>query len=103
MDLAQAVLEDVAEADQHGRLDAPGLEPVDQLLQVDGPIGVLGGMDVDVPLGVDGEVALSPVGHFVQVGRFRTVQRRNILFHFKHLESVAIVGSRSDAGRNQAR
>ena len=35
LDLRQAVLENVAEADQNRQLDPPGLELIDQLLQVD--------------------------------------------------------------------
>ena len=46
--LADAVLEDVGEADQHGKLDVALAQLVDQLLQVDAFSGVLGGMDGDV-------------------------------------------------------
>ena len=36
VDLAEAVLEDVGEADQHRQADAAQLQPIDQLLQIDG-------------------------------------------------------------------
>ncbi len=63
------MLEHVAEADQHGQLDLPGLEPVDQQLQVDLLLRLLSGMDADVPGIVDREIALSPVGHLIQFRR----------------------------------
>ena len=60
-DLADAVAEDVGEADEERRLDAAFAELIDEVLEVDGPLGVLVGVDGDVPELVDPEVALAPV------------------------------------------
>jgi hypothetical protein len=85
LDLAQAVLQQVAEADQHGQVDALGLEPVDQQLEVDCPVRVLGGMDTEVSLVADGEVAFAPVGHFIQVGGLQDRPAAVLLFHLEHV------------------
>ena len=67
VNLAQPVLEDVGEADQHGKRDAAQNQRIDQLLQVDRAGRVLGRMDMDVAVAVDGEIALAPTGDVVQI------------------------------------
>ena len=76
VNLAEAVLEDVGEADQDRRAQAAQLQPVDQPLQVDAARRVLGRMDLQVPVLVDREVALAPAGHVVELGGFRRRPRR---------------------------
>ena len=66
MDLADAVAEDVGEAEQDRQLNAAGLELIDQFLEVDGLFGVLVGVDGDVAVLVDAEVALAPVADAVE-------------------------------------
>ena len=68
-DLADAVAEDVGEAQQDRQLDAAVLELIDQLLEVDGLVGVLVRVDGDVALVVDAEVALAPVADAVGIDR----------------------------------
>jgi len=58
-------LEDVHEAQQDRRLDAPLHQVVHQGAQVDGVLGMGRGVDADVPLLVDGEEAVPPVVHVV--------------------------------------
>src|SRR5262249_53783745 len=65
VDLADAVAEDVGEAEQDRQLDAAGLEVVEELLEVDGVVGPLVGVDDDVAVLVDREVALAPVADTV--------------------------------------
>ena len=67
VDLAQAVLQDVGEADQDRQVDAAQLQPIDQLLQVDRRGRVLGRVDPHVALVADREVALAPAGDVVQL------------------------------------
>ena len=45
VDLPEPVLEDLGEPQQDRQVDAPHLEPVDELLQVDAPGRILVGMD----------------------------------------------------------
>ena len=66
MDLADAMAEDVGEAEQDRQLDAAGLELVDEFLEVDRLLGRLVGMDGDVAGLVDAEVALAPVADAVE-------------------------------------
>ena len=65
VDLADAVAEDVGEAEQDRQLDAAGLQLIDQVLEVDGLLGALVGMDGDVAGLVDAEVAFAPVADAV--------------------------------------
>ena len=65
VDLADAMAEDVGEAEQDRQLDAARLELVDELLEVDRLFGPLVRMDGDVPRLVDAEVALAPVADAV--------------------------------------
>ena len=68
VDLADAVLEDVGEADEDRGAQAAQLEPVDQLLQIDRPGGVTGRVHLHVPGLVHREVALAPARHLVELG-----------------------------------
>ena len=67
VDLADAVAEDVGEAQQDRQLDAAFLELIDELLEVDRLLGRLVRLDGDVAVLVDGEVALAPVADAVGV------------------------------------
>ena len=66
VDLADAMAEDVREAQQDRQLDAALLELIDELLQIDRLAGILVGMNRDVPLGVDPEIILAPVPNAVR-------------------------------------
>ena len=70
MHLAQAMLQNFAEADQDGQRDAAQLQVVDQLFEIDAARGVLIGTHPDVAVGFDGEVAFAPTGDIVQLARF---------------------------------
>ena len=69
MQFAQTVLQDLGESQEDREIDAADLQPVDELLEVDGLRRVLVGMDHEVSLGPDGEIAVPPAGDLVQVGR----------------------------------
>jgi hypothetical protein len=66
VDVAHPVPENVGESNQNGQADAPQLEVIDQLLDVDGPAGLLGDVGQDVPIGAHGEVALPPASNIVK-------------------------------------
>ena len=68
VDVAEPVAEDVAEADEHRDLDPAQHQVVGELLEVDGLRRILGRMDQDVTRRRDGEVALPPAVHFVELG-----------------------------------
>ncbi len=53
--------QDVGEAQQDGQLNAAGLKFINQVLEVDGLILALGGMNGDVAVGIDAEVTFAPV------------------------------------------
>ena len=65
VDLADAVAEDVGEAQQDRQLDAAGLELIDQLLEVDRLVGAFVRVDGDVARLVDAEIAFAPVANAV--------------------------------------
>jgi hypothetical protein len=65
-DLAQAVLEDVVEAEQDGGMNPALLQTLNDLVQVDLAGGVLGWQHGDVPGVVHADVALAPVGNAVE-------------------------------------
>ena len=69
VDLADAMPEDVREAKQDRQLDAPCLELVDELLEVDCFIGPLVRVDGDVPLLVDAEIILPPLADAISLKR----------------------------------
>ena len=70
VNLAEAVFQDVGEAEQDRRAQAAKLEPIDQALEVDAARRILGRMDQQVAVLVDREVALPPAGDVVELGRF---------------------------------
>src|SRR5262249_23499912 len=55
VNLTEPVAEDIGEAKQDRQLNAAGLKLIDQLLQVNGLVGALVGVDGDMPALVDGE------------------------------------------------
>jgi hypothetical protein len=67
VDLAQPMLEDVRESDQHRQRDAAQHQRVDQLLQVDGSGGLFSGVDVYVAITLSGKVALPPTRDVIQL------------------------------------
>ncbi len=71
VDVLQAMLQDVAKAHQRRQVDAAQLQMVDQLLQVDRSGRILGGVNLDVSVFADGEVALAPALDLVQFGGVR--------------------------------
>ncbi len=67
VDVGQPVLEDVAEANEERDRDAACLQVVDELLEVDGARRIFRGVNLDVPAGVDREVAFAPTRHFIEL------------------------------------
>ena len=67
-DEARAVGEQIGEAQQHRGVDAPGPEPGQQLEEIDLRALVLAGAGDEVARTIDGEVALAPGGHPVELG-----------------------------------
>src|SRR5439155_1040832 len=61
VDLADAVTEDVGEAEENGKLDAARLQLIDEFFEVDGLVGPLVRMHRDVAGLADGEVSLAPL------------------------------------------
>ena len=68
VNVLQPVLQDVAEPNQRRKADAAKLEVIDQLLQIDRPVGFLRRMDFDVSVVANGEVSLPPAGNLVHLG-----------------------------------
>ena len=99
MDFADAMAEDVGEAEQDRQLNAALLELIDEVLQVDGLFGPLVGMDGDMALVVDAEVALAPVTHLINV---QSVLELPLVDHF-HQECASqertVVSSQWSAAR----
>src|SRR5690606_32170754 len=75
VDVAEAMLEDVAQAHQDRQVDAAHLEPIDELLQVDGPITLLGGMHQHGTGLADGGIGLPLAFDPVQLRRVHDVPR----------------------------
>jgi hypothetical protein len=69
VDIAETMLEDVGEADEHGETDAAKLQPIDELLEVDCLRDVTCRVHLDVARGIDREVAIRPAGHFIGFAR----------------------------------
>ena len=69
MNLADAMAEDVREAEQDRQLDAACLELVDEFLEVDRLVGPLVRVDGDVPRVVDAEIVLAPVADTISLDR----------------------------------
>ena len=70
VNFAQAVLQNVAEANQDRQGDAAQLELIDQFLQIDRAVGVFIRVDAYMAVGTDGEIALAPTGDVVKFRRF---------------------------------
>jgi hypothetical protein len=66
VDVAEAVPEDVPEANEHRQPDAAELQVISELFQVDRTGAVLRRMDEDVAVGGDRKVALAPPLNLVQ-------------------------------------
>ena len=66
MDLAQAVLQNLAEANQDRRIDAAQHQLVDQFLQIDAARWFFVGMHPEMAVLADREIAFSPGGNIVQ-------------------------------------
>ena len=66
---ADAMAEDVGEAEQDRQLDAAELQLIDELLEVDGLCGILRRVDANVAIRADREVALAPSIDLVEFGR----------------------------------
>ena len=69
VDLGEAVFEDIGETDQDGQGNTARLKLVYELLQIDGVIRSLVGMNRDMTFVVDREVILSPVLDVISVNR----------------------------------
>jgi hypothetical protein len=67
VDGADAIVDDVGEAQQQRELQPARLEVVDQRMQVDACVALRVGPDRDVPGGVDAEVGLAPPRHLVDL------------------------------------
>src|SRR4030095_536931 len=72
-DVAEPVLQNVAEPDQNRETETAKLQMFDKLLQVDGLVGFLRRMDADVSVRSDGKIVFPPPVDFVQLagGRHR--------------------------------
>ena len=67
VNLAQAVLQNAGEADQNRQIDAAQLQPVDELLQIDGRAGIFGRMErMTCPSSLIRKIAVAPAGNVVQ-------------------------------------
>ena len=69
VELDDAALEDVGEADEQRQPDAAAGDLVDELLEVDLAVLGAGGVRLDVPCLVDREVVVAPVLDAVNLGR----------------------------------
>ena len=67
VNLTQPVPEDVGEANQHRQADASKLQPIHQLLEVDGVRGVFRRVDLKVTRGVHRKVSVTPARHLVEL------------------------------------
>src|SRR4051794_12671018 len=67
VNLAKPVLQDLAEAEQDGRIDATEDELVDKLLQVDGAGWFFARVDPEAAVLANREVAFAPCGDIVQL------------------------------------
>ena len=69
VNLADAMLEDVGEANQAGKLDVALAKLIDEFFQIDRRLGeVAVRMDGDMALVVDGEIAVAPVADAIELG-----------------------------------
>ena len=68
VDVLQAVPQDVAEPHERRQADAAQLQVIDELLQIDRPIGLFRRMDLDVSVLADRKIPLSPAGDLIDLG-----------------------------------
>ena len=71
VNVGEPLPEDVAEPDEDRQPDAPELQVIDELLQVDRTLGILGRVHADVAVRADGEVAFPPAIDLVELRRVR--------------------------------
>jgi hypothetical protein len=69
VELAEAVLQNFGEPYQDREGDAAQLQFFDQFLKIDRSIGLFRGVNPQVAIRPDREVALAPTGDIVQLGR----------------------------------
>ena len=74
------------------------LQPVDQLLQIDRALGILGRMDANVPVAVDRKIALAPPRHFIQLGGIGHRPAFQIQINFQRRALVG--GNKNRIGKN---
>ena len=67
VNFADAMAQNVGEAQQNRQLNAALLQLIDELLQVDGLLGPFVGVNGHLALVIDAEVTLAPVPDFVDV------------------------------------
>jgi hypothetical protein len=68
VNFAQAVFENLAEAEQDGRLDAAKHELIDQFLQIDAAGAILVGMYPEVAVFRYGKITFAPTHYVIQLG-----------------------------------
>src|SRR5690554_3894820 len=57
---ANAIVENVRETDEQRKIEAPRLEVERELVEIDAPLGLAVGADLDVTLVVDSKIGLAP-------------------------------------------
>src|SRR5439155_24971096 len=96
VNLAETVLQDLAEADKDRWVDTAKNQLVDQFLQVDGARGFLTGVDPQVAVFVDGEIAFARLVDVVQlagIGCGPPFRRFDNLNAFKALYGLFVLTS----------
>ncbi len=68
VDVLQAMPQDVSKPHERRQADASQLQVIDQLLQVDRPVGLLCRVNLDVTVLADRKVPLPPAGNFIHFG-----------------------------------
>jgi hypothetical protein len=68
VNVAESMLEDVGEANEHRKADPAELQAINQLLEVYGLGGVFRWVHLDVASVVDRDIAVTPPRDFVQLG-----------------------------------
>jgi hypothetical protein len=68
MHFAEPVLNNVGEADQDRQSDSAPLQSVDQLLEIDAPVGLFLGMNEQMTVFANGKVAFPPARYIVELG-----------------------------------
>ena len=80
VNLRKSVLQNVVEPNQYRQLQAPKLQALDQLLQVNADRRVPTRMDDQVAVFTDGEIPFPPATDFVQLFGFGRRPAANVLF-----------------------